>query len=72
MLGLGDLLLSFHPSAEVIIVVISHMHRYSARLYELIVAEEAYPLTSPSSSDHQKTSSDDSGEIILIEEDGCS
>ena len=38
---------------------------------ELSIAEEAYPLTSPSSSDHWKISSDGSGEITLIEEDDC-
>ena len=31
LLGLRGLLLSFHPSAEIIIAVISHMHQYSAR-----------------------------------------
>jgi len=33
LLGLGGLLLSFHPSTEVIIVVIGHMHLYFARLH---------------------------------------
>ena len=61
LLGLGGLLLSFHSSAEIIIAVIGHMHRYFARFIELSVTEEAYPLTSPSSSDHWKIPSDGSG-----------
>ena len=70
LLGLGGLLLSFHPSAEVIIAVIGHMHRYSPVRTELTVAEEVYPPTSPSLSDHWNKLFNSSGDITLVEEDG--
>ena len=47
LLGLGSLLLSFQPSTEVIITVISHMHRHSVLRTELTIAEEAYSLSPP-------------------------
>jgi len=36
LLGLGGLLLSFHPSAEVIIAIIGPIHRYFARLHRAV------------------------------------
>jgi len=39
---------------------------------ELTVAEEAYPLASPSSSDHWNKFFNDLGDITPVEEDGCS
>jgi len=43
LLGLGGLLLSFHPSAEVIIVVIGHMYRYFARLHRAVCCWRSIP-----------------------------
>ena len=39
---------------------------------ELTVAEEAYPLSSSSSSDHWTDPLLSSGEVTAVEEDGCS
>ena len=39
---------------------------------ELTVAEEAYPLSSSSSSDHWNNFLIGSGEVTVVEEDGCS
>jgi len=39
---------------------------------ELTVAEEAYPLAYPSSSDHWKRLFSSSGDITPVEEEGCS
>jgi len=39
---------------------------------ELTVAEKAYPLASPSSSDHWKRLFSGSGDTTLVEEDGYS
>ena len=36
LLGLGGLLLSFHPLAEVIIAVIGHMRRYFSCLHRVV------------------------------------
>ena len=72
LLGLGGLLLNFQPSTEVIITVISHMHRHSIFRIELTIAELAYPLSSPSSSDHWNKILNDAGDITPVEEDGCS
>ena len=72
LLGLRGLLLNFQPSTEVIITVISHTHDTLSVRTELTVAEEAYPLSSPSSSDHWNNLFIGSGEVILVEEDGCS
>jgi len=52
LLSLGGLLLSFQPSTEVNINVISHIHDTLSVRIELTIVEESYPLSSSSSSDH--------------------
>jgi len=47
-----SLLLCLHPPTEVIIIIVSHVSRHELFRTELIVAEEAYPLASSSSSDY--------------------
>ena len=71
LLGIGGLLLSFQSLMEVIITVISHMHRHSVRLHRAD-AKEAYPLASPLSSNHWNKLLNSLGDITLVEEDGCS
>ena len=52
LLSLGGLLMSFQPSMEVNINVISHIHDTLSVRIELTIVEESYPLFSSSSSDH--------------------
>ena len=68
--GLGGLLLSFIRQQRSSLPLSAICTDTLVVCTELSVAEEAYPLTSPSSSDHWKILFDSSGEIALIEEDG--
>jgi len=70
-LGLGSLLLSFHPPVEVIIALSAICTDTLLVCIELIVAEEAYPQASPSSSEHWNKLFNGSGDITPVEEDGC-
>ena len=68
LLGLGSLLLSFQSSLPFSAIFTDTL---SVRT-ELTVAEEAYPLSSSSSSDHWTDPLFGSGEVTAVEEDGCS
>ena len=71
-MGLGSLLLSFQSSTKVIITISAIFTDTLSVHTELTVAEEAYPLSSSSSSDHWNNLLIDSGEVIVAEEDDCS
>jgi len=72
LLGLGGLLLSFQPSRRSSLPLSAICTDTLSVRIELTVAEEAYPLSSHSSSDHWNNLFIGSGDVILVEEDGCS
>jgi len=49
LLGLGGLLLSFQSSTKVIITVIGHMHRHSARSHRVDCCQRGIPTVTPRS-----------------------
>ena len=57
---------------EAIITVISICTDILSIRIELTVAEEAYPLSSTSSSDHWNNLLIGSGKVTVVEEDDCS
>ena len=72
LLGLRDLLLSFQPSRRSSLPLSAIFTDTLSIRTELTVAEEAYPLSLSSSSDHWNNLLIGSGEITVVEEDGCS
>ena len=71
LLSLGGLLLSFQPSTKSSLSLSAICTDTLSVRIELTVAEEAYPLSS-SSSDHWNNLLISSGDVTLVEEDGCS
>jgi len=71
LLGSGGLPLSFQAPTKVVVSVISHIDDDLSVRIELTIAEEAYPLSSSSSSDGWGDLMG-CGEVRAVEEEGCS
>ena len=54
-----------------IVVIIGHVANISPVRIELMVAQEAQPLATASSSDHWKRCLNGTGDVALVEEEGC-